>query len=388
MPEDDISWFRGGPFYRVQRSCHLVEGQRWNLTRRVVAVLAVAWLPLVMITALFRRDMLVELLKDYVVYSRIVIAIPALLIGHVLMDECFSLTTPQVKQAELLNEDDLSNLSRMIALQMRIRDSVLPELILVAFVFAEGILVWQTRAATAPAWAALRHGPALRFSAAGWYYGLVSLPIYQFLLGFSLWKWGLWSFFLFRLSRMHLNLVATHPDGHGGLGFLSLSPSAFAATAAAVSAAIGGAWRHEILEGGRRLASFEIPALVLVVLLFLVALAPLCFFTPRLMLLRKKAKLDYGVLAQVHDSDFHKRWVLDRRGPGKARIAEREVTRMVGLGISYNRVQRMSPFPIDKSTLIGFTLAALLPLVPVVLAEIPLSVILKGLLETVKAVPM
>ena len=164
MPEDAISLFRGGPFYRVQLSCHLVERQKWNLTRRVAAVLAVTWLPLVIITALFRHDMLGELLKDYVVYSRIVVAIPALLVGHVLMDECFCLTIPQVKQAELLSGDDLSNLSRLIALQVRIRDSVLPELILVAFVFAEVVLVWQSRAATAPAWAAWRYGPALRFS--------------------------------------------------------------------------------------------------------------------------------------------------------------------------------------------------------------------------------
>jgi hypothetical protein len=48
----------------------------------------------------------------------------------------------------------------------------------------------------------------------------------------------------------------------------------------------------------------------------------------------------------------------------------------------------MWPFPADKGTLIGLALAVVAPLFPAVLAEFPLSVIVKGLLQAVKAVPM
>ena len=62
---------------------------------------------------------------------------------------------------------------------------------------------------------------------AGWYAVVISVTMFQFLLGLGLWKWLLWTLFAFKLSRMKLKLIATHPDGHGGLGFLSLTPIGF-----------------------------------------------------------------------------------------------------------------------------------------------------------------
>ena len=58
-----------------------------------------------------------------------------------------------------------------------------------------------------------------------------------------LWNWLLWTVSLFKLSRLNLKLVATHPDHHRGMGFLGLSPMAFAPIAFAISAAIGSNWR-------------------------------------------------------------------------------------------------------------------------------------------------
>jgi hypothetical protein len=79
----------------------------------------------------------------------------------------------------------------------------------------------------------------------------VSAPIFQLLLGLSSWKWLLWVAFAFKLSRRDLKLVPTHPDEHGGLGFLSLTPAAFAPIAFAASAVLSNlgytppSWRPE-----------------------------------------------------------------------------------------------------------------------------------------------
>jgi hypothetical protein len=386
--EDDISLFRGGLFYRLQLQCNLIGVHGWNLPRRIALILAVAWLPLVIITALFGRDQLGGLLKDYVVYSRIVIAVPALLIGQLFMEWAFRTIISHVKEAELLGEEDLRKFDGVIAIQKRLRDSDFPELIILALVFADLVLLSDSKVANAPAWATIKNGGMAHLSAAGWYYGLVSVPIYQFLMGLNLWKWILWAFFALRLSRMDLKLVATHLDGHGGLGFLSLSPAAFGATAFAVSTAIGGAWRDEILHSGRRLASFELPVAILLVLLFAVGLGPLCFFVERLTTLRKTAMLKYGILAQLQATDFHDRWISDHRSREKEPLGMTEATKLIDLAISYDCIKRMWPFPIDKSTLVGFALAILVPLVPVVLAEIPFSAIVNGLFEAVKAVPI
>lgn len=387
-PGSDVSLFRGGLFYRVQLVTRLIEADRWHIPRRVMFILAVTWLPLVIITGLLNRHELVGVLKDYQVYSRIAVAVPVLLIGQMLMEDRFCAIVKHVREAKLVGDEDLRKLDGVLARLRWLRDSPLPELIIVALVFAELALIWQSKVATASAWAVTRSGGVAQLTPAGWYYGLVSVPIYQFLIGLSFWKWLVWSFFIFRLSRMDLKVVATHPDAHGGLGFLGLSPIGFAPVAFALSTVVGGAWRNQILNYGATLASFQMPAIILLVLIFMIALGPLALFVFKLDVLRRRAMLEYGVLAQNHATDFHEKWILHREDNKGAQFTASEVTALTDFAISYRNIKKMWPFPADRGTLVGLALAALLPLFPVVLAEIPFSAILKGFLQAVKAVPM
>lgn len=187
---------------------------------------------------------------------------------------------------------------------------------------------------------------------------------------------------------MDLRLVATHPDAHGGLGFLGLSTAGFTPIAFALSAAIGADWRNRILNSGATLSSFRLPAIVFFVLMFIFAIAPLSFFVIKLTLLRKSALLDYGVLAQSHVVDFQEKWFSNRESKKDPQFTAQEVTALADLTIAYGHIKRMRPFPADISTLVGLALAVAAPLFPVVLAEIPFSVIVKGLFEAVKAVPL
>jgi hypothetical protein len=386
--DDDISLFRGGPFYRAQAFIRLIGPGRWNLGRRVAVILAIAWLPLVILTAVSSRDQLTGLLRNYMVYSRIVMALPVLLIGQSLMDDRSCAIIGHIRKAKLLGGEDLGKLNSMMARLRRWRDSVFPELLIVVLIYLELALVWKSKLATAPNFAVYRDAGVARLTYAGWYYGMVSLPIYQFLLALNLWKWLVWSFVLVRLSRMDLKLVATHPDAHGGLGFLGLSAAGFTPIAFAVSAAIGGDWRNRILNYGATLSSFRLPAIILFVLMFTFALASLSFFVIKLTLLRKRALLDYGVLAQSHVVDFHEKWFSNRESNKDPHFTVQEVSALADLTIAYGHIRRMRPFPADISTLVGLALALAAPLFPVVLAEIPFSVIVKGLFEAVKAVPL
>jgi hypothetical protein len=64
------------------------------------------------------------------------------------------------------------------------------------------------------------------------------------------------------------------------------------------------------------------------------------------------------------------------------------VRSLADFAIAYGHIKRMKPFPADLGSLVGLALAVAVPLFPAVLAEIPLSVILKGLFEAVKAAPI
>jgi len=60
----EISFVRGGPFYRIQRALGLIRPDDWNLARRIIFLIAVGWLPLVLITAIVNPEGLASLLKE------------------------------------------------------------------------------------------------------------------------------------------------------------------------------------------------------------------------------------------------------------------------------------------------------------------------------------
>jgi hypothetical protein len=214
----EISLVRGGPFYRAQEAIRLLTPGQWNLGRRIAVAVGVGWAPLVVLTLLFKPHAMVGLLKEYPVNARMLIAVPVLLAGQMLMENVFRMVLRHIHEAELLSPPEQAKLDLAISRLVRWRDSIVAEVIIVAIAYLQVAIVFESRLQIAHAWALNDTGTGLHLSAAAWYYELVSQLIYLSLLGISLWKWLLWTRFLFVLARLDLELVPTHPDRHGGLG--------------------------------------------------------------------------------------------------------------------------------------------------------------------------
>jgi hypothetical protein len=380
---DDVSLIRGGPFYRAQQATRLISPSRWNLGRRISLSVAVAWLPLVLMTALFHPTALRSLLTDYRVTARMLIAVPVLLLGQVVMESRFRLIVQHLRDAGLLDQSGLSELDSVIGKLLRWRDSIWPELALIVAVYANLSVAFSPHIHESRPWALAGEGVA-HLLPAGWYYVFVSQLVYQFLVGLSFWKWFLWCYFLFRLSRIGLQLVPTHPDRHGGIGFLGLSPMGIAPVMFAAAVAIGSNWWHQILAQGAHLASFKLEGAALLFIVLLIAIGPLVFFVPTLAKVRRQGLLDYGTLGQLHSIGFHVKWILNRTGHEEEFLSAPEVSTLTDYGSSYESIEKMQPFPVDKGAFISLALAVAPPMLPVVLAEVPLAVVLKGLLEALK----
>ena len=382
-PESDLSLVRGGPFYRAQLATGLIKEGEWNHTKRVVFAIAVGWIPLVLLTVFFNPSGLVSLLTSYRVYARIFIAIPVLLLGQPLLESRFRMTVQAIIDAHLLGETDLKRMREIIASLSKLRDSFIPEAMVVVLLVTHTLTEYKSQVDLVP-WLSYGASPDIHLTPAGWYAIAVSTTIFQFLLGLGLWKWLLWTIFTFRLSRLDLDLVATHPDGHGGLGFLGLVPAAFAPISLAAATVIGSRWRHEILEHGAKLMSFRLQAIVLLILVAIIALGPLAFFSPRLAELRRQGILDYSVLGQIQSTEFHDRWVRNRAGHEADFLDAPESITLTDFGASYANIAKLKPFPTDQSTLITLALSIVLPILPVVLAVIPLIVVLEDLLKALR----
>ena len=379
----EISLVRGGLFYRAQRALGLIRPDQWNLGRRIALLIAVGWLPLFLITALFNFGGLDSLMREYRLHSRMLIAVPVLLVGELLMESRFRTIMAHIRKADLLDAPDLALVDDLIATLVRVRDSYLPEFAILLLLIVHTATSYRSLVDAAP-WLARGSGADLHLTAAGWYAVVVSTSIFQFLLGLALWRWLLWTFVAFKLSTRNLKLVPTHPDEHGGLGFLGLTSAAFAPVAFSATTVIAATWRDDILHHGARLMDFELPAIVLLALTALVALGPLVFFVPRLAALRRKGILEYGILGQLHSTDFHEKWILHRVGHEIEFLVATEISTLADYGRAYETVERMSPFLADKVALYTLVAAVLIPALPVILAQIPFAVVLSDVLKALR----
>jgi hypothetical protein len=379
----EVSLVRGGPFYRAQRALKLLRPNHWNLGRRISILIVITWLPLLVLTALLNFKGLDSLLRDYRVYARLLIAVPALLFGELLMETRVRAVFTHIRRAGLLEGPDMEYMDGVIATLVRLRDSFLPELTILVLLIIRTKLSYKGFVDPTP-WLARGAGANLQLNAAGWYAILVSASIFQFLLGVSLWKWLLWVVYAFKLSRRNLKLVPTHPDEHGGMGFLSLTTVGFAPIAFAVSAAIGSTWRYDILHHGAHLTDFKLPTIALVIVVVFVALGPLIFFVPRLAMLRTQGILEYGILGQLHSRDFHEKWILHRGGHEAEFLQALETSTLADYGKAYEKLEQLNPFPANKEDLIPLLLAVAIPAFPVIIAQIPVAIVLSDLLHALR----
>lgn len=379
----ELSLVRGGPFFRAQQALGLIRPNQWNFTRRILILIAIGWLPLVIFTAVLNPQGLLSLLREYRIHARLLIAVPVLLIGESFMESRFRLVMQHIRQVGLLDAADLAYMDEVIATLTRLRDAYLPELVVFVLLIIHTAVSYRGLVDASP-WLGYGSGADLRLTIAGWYAVLVSAPLFQFLLGLSLWEWLLWTYFAFRLSQRNLRLVPTHPDEHGGLGFLGLTAAAFAPVAFAATAVIGATWRNDILHHGARLMDFKLQAIVLLVIIAMVALGPLLFFVPRLASLRRQGILEYGILGQIHSAQFHEKWVLHRAGHEAEFLQAPESSTLANFAKNYQEIAQLKPFPADMGSLYGLAAAVAIPALPAVLAQIPLKIVVLDLLKTLR----
>ena len=94
-----------------------------------------------------------------------------------------------------------------------------------------------------------------------------------------LWRLVVATALMWRVSRLNLDLVPTHPDGAAGLGFLEMVPMAFVAPAFALSAVLSAVWAHDVVYHGVTLTTLTIPIGAFVVFTSILMLVPLLVFT-------------------------------------------------------------------------------------------------------------
>ena len=261
--------------------------------------------------------------------------------------------------------EDLPRFHSAIESAVRLRNSVRVEIGILVFVYTFGLWLWHSRiAVSAPTWYAMPGG-RWHLTAAGIWYVFVSIPILQFILMRWYVRFFIWFRFLWQVSRINLNLVATHPDRCAGLAFLGKSAYAFGPILFAQGTMLAGLVASRVLYRGESLLSFKAQIIGSVVFFVLPIFGPLLMFTPRLAHARRKGLANYGLLAQRYVESFEQKWVFSGLAPSGELLGSGDIQSLADLGNSYALVREMRPIPFgldDIGRLAAATAAPLLPL--------------------------
>jgi hypothetical protein len=214
------------------------------------------------------------------------------------------------------------------------------------------------------------------FGFGGTWAAYVVRPIFLALLLGWLWRIVLLVVLFARIGRSGLDLVPTHPDRAGGLGFVEKLPGALAPVTLALSAMLASRWAHDILHHGQTLGTLRMPAAAFVVGWTLLLLAPLLALAPALRAAKKKALPGYAALVAEQGRLVRRRWVEGTAKDEAPKLEPAGVGPIADAAVMYDAVKKMKSAPIGKTSLAG----VLLPIAAVALGLAALQVPLKTLL--------
>jgi hypothetical protein len=370
------------------RRAHLAGPALELLRLRVLFFIAITWLPLFLLS-LISGHLLggggLPFLRDMETHLRFLIALPALVITELIVHHRIRSGLKHFSERGIVTTADAPGFYAILKKAMKVRNSRILEVALLAAAFTLGHMVWEKGVALETAnWYEVREGTNVQLTLPGYWLGFVSIPIAQFIL----FRWYLrlliWFWLLWRVSRLNLRLVPTHPDRAGGIGFLGEVVHAFSPVLFAQGAVLAGVIANRILYQGQNLVSFRATIFGLISLFVLVVLGPLTVFTPLLFRARLRGLSDYGTLAMSYVRDFDAKWV---RGGAKARdegiLGTSDIQSLADLANSYAIVRDMRVVPFTLTDAILLVVATALPLLPLLLTMMPLDELLRRFLKVV-----
>ncbi len=184
---ENFSFVLGGPLFQILCRAHLSNDALALVYRRIFVITLFVWLPLLVLAVLeghaFGRSVAVPFLLDVDVQVRFLMVVPLLIGAELVVHRHVRLMVRQFLERKLVPADAMGRFDAALESSMRLRNSVLAEVGLIALVYGVGVLVvWRHHTALETAtWYGTPSVEGIKLSFAGVWYGFVSLPIFQFL---------------------------------------------------------------------------------------------------------------------------------------------------------------------------------------------------------------
>lgn len=382
LTAENTGLFESDPLIGIERRLGLVKAGKLNIGRRILLSILLGWVPIVALTLIQTlisgtTDQALSLLMGLETHVRYLIVAPLLVFAEVQCAPSLNAVVLHFANCGVVPVRELDRLKAIIASTRRLLESTTSDVVVIVPAYlVMAVTVW-TSLDRLPVWH--KSDGALAFSPAGWWHVLISLPLLLILFFGWMWRLALWTRLLWKISRLDLRLVAAHPDGAGGLGFLRYSVRAFSIVGLAFSFAAAARSVQGVLQGvGLPILNiyFNIGWLAFVALLFT---SPLLVFFPPLVRTWRRGIFKYGALAARVGNEFEHKWFGHKTAIDDSTLQQPDFSATTDLYQVVANVNAMHFIPVglkDIGLLVGIML---LPFIPVVLLMVPIDTILAGI---------
>jgi hypothetical protein len=379
-----FSLTEGGPGSSVMKRLHLVHPELGTGAARTALVLmALTWGPLFLLCLLQGHafgGVKLPFSHDIAAHARFLLAVPVLILADIPIGVRLRQVVRHFIAANLVREEDRAKFGDALLDALRFRDLRAAEMtvLVLAYVASFNAISGSSQS---DSWYTL--GPGRGLTLAGYWYALAALPVFQFLIFRWVYRMVVWSRFLWRVSKLDLLLTPTHPDSAGGLAFLGKGLVPFGVILFALSAVVSGAIASRILFSGGRVEDYQGSYVALFVVGLVIFAGPMLIFVPKLLVLKQRGLLEYGILGSQYTQAFHQKWVGRPNSTEGALLGSSDIQSLADLSGSFEIIQKMRILPLQPSDFIAMVLPGLVPALPLAATVMPVGEILSRLLKLV-----
>ena len=377
----------GGPFHTLLSRLRLVGEDRLPTVLAALVLAMIAWLPSALLSVADHlysgSTVALSYFTDYTAYIRGLLAISVMVITERAAHLRLTPIVNQFTEAHLIDAGSEEQYRDELRRADERSSSSVAELTLLIFVVL--VAVFGTRLDLELGgfeWDGhVVDGQAV-YSWAGWWSHWVTKPLFQFLVLRWFWRFAVWGWLLFRVSRMRLRLVAYHPDRSGGLGFLSVYPMVFSGLIFALSSVLGAELVSEFHRGAMSLEFQRATMLGWVVFMLLVFVGPLAVFVSPLHRLREQSIFRMGRIASEHQAAFQQKW-LASGATGADLLGSADVSSASDIAPVAAAPYTLRVLPVTVPMAINLAVAAGVPMLVVLATEMPLKEFMSYVLATI-----
>ena len=342
---------------------------------RILLLSGIAWLPLVVLTLIdgtfISDDITIPFIKDVVPYVRGLVIIPLLVMADNVIEPMMTRIVRYLRVSGIVPGSELERLDRAVnRMAYLMNNKWIQAIIVILAVLVSWLLrtdyvdMWKEEGVTS--WALWSKQGEVDETMAGLWFLFITSPLISFLFYRWIWRFIAWTLFLYRVSRLKLELYASHTDLAGGLGIFGGGQSLFGILFMVMATMISSQLANNLLYEGEHLVDIRLIVLVFIVLSIIVIEAPLLFFTGKLFNLKRKALAEYGALEQQISGDFHRQWITDE---GEKLVDSMQPSAMADYSAVYEIVNSMRIVPLHPRVIALLAVILVLPFLPLVLTE-------------------